>query len=72
VHNYIGDEPDAEITATFDAGIAKDANASIVANGDGLYTPSVALTFIADQLVANPGLNVIVVPTRTAKALSRP
>ena len=60
VHNYIGDEPDAEITATFDAGIAKDANASIVANGDGLYTPSVALTFIADQLVANPTLNVIV------------
>jgi ribose transport system substrate-binding protein len=60
VHNYIGDEPDAEITSTFDAGIAKDANASIVANGDGLYTPSVALTFIADQLVAHPNLNVIV------------
>ena len=60
VHNYIGDEPDAEITSTFDAGIAKDANASIVANGDGLYTPSVALTFIADQLVAHPSLNVIV------------
>ena len=60
VHNYIGDEPDAEITSTFDAGIAKDANASIVANGDGLYTPSVALTFIADQLVAHPTLNVIV------------
>ena len=60
VHNYIGDEPDAEITSTFDAGIAKDATASIVANGDGLYTPSVALTFIADQLVAHPSLNVIV------------
>jgi len=60
VHNYTGDEPDAEITKTFDAGIAKDANASIVANGDGLYTPSVALTFIADTLVANPSLNVIV------------
>jgi len=60
VHNYIGDEPDAEITSTFDAGIAKDATASIVANGDGLYTPSVALTFIADQLVAHPTLNVIV------------
>lgn len=60
VHNYIGDEPDAEITSTFDAGIAKDSTASIVANGDGLYTPSVALTFIADQLVAHPTLNVIV------------
>jgi ribose transport system substrate-binding protein len=60
VHNYTGDEPDAEITKTFDAGIAKDANASIVANGDGLYTPSVALTFVADTLVANPNLNVIV------------
>jgi len=60
VHTYIGDEPDAEITSTFDAGIAKDATASIVANGDGLYTPSVALTFIADQLVAHPSLNVIV------------
>jgi ribose transport system substrate-binding protein len=60
VHNYIGDEPDAEITKTFDAGIAKDSNASIVANGDGLYTPSVALTFVANTLVANPDLNVIV------------
>jgi ribose transport system substrate-binding protein len=60
VHNYTGDEPDAEITTTFDAGIAKDSTASIVANGDGLYTPSVALTFISDTLVANPGLNVIV------------
>jgi ribose transport system substrate-binding protein len=60
VHNYIGDEPDAEITKTFDAGIAKDSTASIVANGDGLYTPSVALTFVANTLVANPALNVIV------------
>jgi ribose transport system substrate-binding protein len=60
VHNYQGDEPDAEITKTFTAGLAKDANASIVAQGDGLYTPSVALTFIADTLVANPSLNVIV------------
>lgn len=60
VHNYTGDEPDAEITKTFDAGIAKDADATIVANGDGLYTPSVALTFVADTLVANPNLNVIV------------
>jgi ribose transport system substrate-binding protein len=60
VHNYIGYEPDSEITKTFDAGIAKDSTASIVANGDGLYTPSVALTFVADTLVANPGLNVIV------------
>lgn len=60
VHNYTGDEPDAEITKTFDAGIAKDSSASIVANGDGLYTPSVALTFVSDTLVANPDLNVIV------------
>jgi len=60
VHNYTGYEPDSEITKTFDAGIAKDSTASIVANGDGLYTPSVALTFVADTLVANPGLNVIV------------
>lgn len=60
VHNYTGDEPDAEISTTFDAGVAKDSTASIVANGDGLYTPSVALTFISDTLVANPGLNVIV------------
>jgi ribose transport system substrate-binding protein len=60
VHNYEGDEPDAEITKTYDAGIAKDSTASIVASGDGLYTPSVALTFVADTLVANPDLNVIV------------
>ena len=60
VHNYTGDEPDAEITKTFTAGIAKDANASIVAQGDGLYTPSAALTVVADALVANPDLNVIV------------
>jgi ribose transport system substrate-binding protein len=60
VHNYIGDEPDAEITKTFDAGVASNSTESIVANGDGLYTPSVALTFIADTLVANPSLNVIV------------
>jgi ribose transport system substrate-binding protein len=60
VHNYVGDEPDAEITKTFDAGVAKHSSESIVANGDGLYTPSVALTFIADTLVANPDLNVIV------------
>jgi len=60
VHNYIGDEPDAEITKTYDAGIAKDSTASIVASGDGLYTPSVALTFVANALVANPDLNVIV------------
>lgn len=60
VHNYTGYEPDSEITKTFDAGIAKDSSASIVANGDGLYTPSVALTFVADTLVANPNLNVIV------------
>lgn len=60
VHNYTGYEPDSEITKTFDAGIAKHSTASIVANGDGLYTPSVALTFVADTLVANPNLNVIV------------
>jgi ribose transport system substrate-binding protein len=60
VHNYQGDEPDAEITKTYDAGIAKDSSASIVAQGDGLYTPATALTIIADALVANPDLNVIV------------
>ena len=60
VHNYTGDEPDAEITKTFTAGLAKDANATIVAQGDGLYTPSAALTVVADALVANPDLNVIV------------
>jgi ribose transport system substrate-binding protein len=60
VHNYVGDEPDAEITKTFDAGVAANSSESIVANGDGLYTPSVALTFIANTLVANPSLNVIV------------
>jgi ribose transport system substrate-binding protein len=60
VHNYTGDEPDAEITKTFTAGLAKDANASIVAQGDGLYTPSAALTVVANALVANPTLNVIV------------
>jgi ribose transport system substrate-binding protein len=60
VHNYEGDEPDAEITLKFDSGLTKDANASVVASGDGLYTPSVALTFVADALVANPDLNVIV------------
>jgi ribose transport system substrate-binding protein len=60
VHNYTGDEPDSEITKTFDAGVAASPTESIVANGDGLYTPSVALTFIADTLVAQPSLNVIV------------
>jgi ribose transport system substrate-binding protein len=60
VHNYIGDEPDAEITKTFDAGVASNSTENIVANGDGLYTPSVALTFIQNTLVANPDLNVIV------------
>jgi ribose transport system substrate-binding protein len=60
VHNYVGDEPDAEITKTFDAGVASNSTESIVANGDGLYTPSVALTFIQNTLVANPDLNVIV------------
>lgn len=60
VHNYTGDEPDAEITKTFDAGVATSSSESVVANGDGLYTPSVALTFVSDTLVANPDLNVIV------------
>jgi ABC-type sugar transport system substrate-binding protein len=60
VHNYTGYEPDSAITTAFDAGLAKDANASVVAAGDGFYTPSTALTFIADTLVAQPALNVIV------------
>ena len=60
VHNYTGYEPDSAITTAYDAGLAKDTNASIVAQGDGLYTPSVALTFVADTLVAQPSLNVIV------------
>jgi ribose transport system substrate-binding protein len=60
VHNYTGDEPDSAITTAFNAGLAKDANASVVASGDGLYTPSVALTFISDTLVAQPSLNVVV------------
>jgi len=34
------DEPDAEITSTFDAGIAKDATASIVANVTSLHAIS--------------------------------
>jgi ribose transport system substrate-binding protein len=60
VHNYTGYEPDSAITTAYDAGLAKDANASIVAQGDGFYTPSTALTFVADTLVAQPSLNVIV------------
>jgi ribose transport system substrate-binding protein len=60
VHNYTGYEPDSAITTAFNAGLAKDANASVVAAGDGFYTPSTALTFIADTLVAQPALNVIV------------
>jgi ribose transport system substrate-binding protein len=60
VHNFTGYEPDSAITTAFDAGLTKDANASVVAQGDGLYTPATALTFVADTLVAQPSLNVIV------------
>ncbi|MGH9020646.1 MAG: sugar ABC transporter substrate-binding protein [Acidimicrobiales bacterium] len=60
VHNYKGYEPDSAISTAFASVIASNSNASVVAEGDGLYTPSVALTFVADTLVAHPDLNVIV------------
>lgn len=60
VHNYKGYEPDSAISTAFAAGIAKNSNASVVAEGDGFYTPATALTFVADTLVAHPDVNVIV------------
>ena len=60
VHNYKGYEPDSAISTAFAAGVAKNPNASVVAEGDGFYTPATALTFVADTLVAHPDLNVIV------------
>jgi len=39
--------------------VSEGRNASIVANGDGLYTPSVALTFLLTSSCP-PSLNVIV------------
>ncbi|MGH3733135.1 MAG: sugar ABC transporter substrate-binding protein [Acidimicrobiales bacterium] len=59
VHNYTGDEPDSAITTAFDAGIAS-SSAKVVDQGDGMYEPSTALTFVQDALVANPDTNVIV------------
>lgn len=60
VHNYKGYEPDSAISTAFAAGVAKHSSESVVAEGDGFYTPSTALTFVSDTLVAHPDLNVIV------------
>ena len=60
VHNYKGYEPDSAISTAFASGLTKDANAKVIAEGDGFYTPATALTFVQDTLVANPNVNVIV------------
>jgi len=60
VHNYTGYEPDGAITAAFDAGIASKSHDKIVAQADGLYQASVALTQVQNILTAHPGVNVIV------------
>jgi len=60
VHNFEGYEPDAAVTASFKAQLAKYSGESVVAEADGDYAISVALTAVQDMLVANPSLNVIV------------
>jgi ribose transport system substrate-binding protein len=60
VHNYIGDEPDSQITTSFDAEIAKYPHDSIVStSGDGAYTIATAETVVENILTAYPNLNVI-------------
>lgn len=60
VHNFEGYEPDVAISASFTTALAKDANASIVAQADGEYEIGTALTAVSDMLVAHPSINVIV------------
>jgi ribose transport system substrate-binding protein len=60
VHNFEGYEPDAAVTAAFKTQLATYSGASVVAEADGEYAISVALTDVQDMLVAHPTLNVIV------------
>jgi ribose transport system substrate-binding protein len=60
VHNYIGDEPDSQITTSFNAEIAKYPHDSIVStSGDGQYTIATAETVVENILTSFPKLNVI-------------
>jgi ribose transport system substrate-binding protein len=60
IHNFKGYEPDAAVTAAFESQLGKYPSDSVVAEADGLYEVSAALTAVQDMLVANPSINVIV------------
>ncbi len=60
VHNYKGYEPDAAVSAAFEAQLAKYPNDKVVAEVDGLYQVGASTTQVQNMLQANPGLNVIV------------
>lgn len=60
IHNFEGYEPDAAITAAYKAQLGTYSNDSIVAEADGMYAASVALTQVQNILVAHSNLNVIV------------
>jgi ribose transport system substrate-binding protein len=60
IHNFEGYEPDAAITAAYKAKLGTFSNDSIVAEADGQYAVSVALTQVQNILVAHSNLNVIV------------
>jgi ribose transport system substrate-binding protein len=59
IHNYIGYEPDVQITKSFKAELSTDTADKVIAEADGAYSPATATTKVQDILSANPGVNVI-------------
>lgn len=59
IHNYIGYEPDVQITKSFESTLGGFKSDTIVAQADGAYSPATATTKVEDILVAHPHLNVI-------------
>jgi ribose transport system substrate-binding protein len=60
VHNFIGYEPDSEITTAYKAQLASYSGDSVVDEVDGQYYVPTALTQVQDMLTAHPSINVIV------------
>ncbi len=62
IHNYDGYEPDAQVTTSINAALAKPKKprVSVINLGDGLYNSGVAQTVATGAIQAHPNLNVII------------
>jgi ribose transport system substrate-binding protein len=59
IHNYLGYEPDLQVTTSFKAALAAHKADKVVAEADAAYSQATATTKVEDILTANPHINVI-------------